>query len=442
MEATFSLDVADIQKLNFNDQIWVRDAWWMVQEIKDFVLNERQSCRVTLLKMGDFGFQQGATGPQGRNFLQKDLCFSSVSACRACCCQDQTGVNIFSNSKFLTGSLQLFQDQAGLIFAQPGYYSDGTVVYTVGNFGNIIASGSCSGCSCIPVGLTTISNICVGPTLCNVCCCTVPEIGAIYVNGSTMGNSTVAYSTTGGASLQANSWYRQTGSNTAILTASNGINITSVGICTNCNCKELPFVEIFSPSNDAVFACCPEFNAEVKLFSQTGGTGATAYYSDQFEITKYQPGATAFISNGRDVDQITAGGTASFFGSCTPTLCNDRAETFVINAINDSGSAVEIAVSGLLSLNGVNTFYNGTFLSSAADFFDDQYESYYPVGSWFGAEITVPGIYPGVYGYDIFWNSELVEDAIVESGYTTPTGLHGPLQPGDVMSINIYWVPA
>jgi len=437
MEATFSLDVADIQKLKFNDQIWVKDAWWMVQEIKDFVLNERQSCRVTLLKMGDFGFQQGATGAQGRNYIQTGLCYSSISACRACCCQEQTGVNVFSNSKFLSQSIQLFQDQAGLIFAQPGYYSDGTNYYVVGNFGNITSSGVCS-CSCTPTGLTTISNICEGPTLCNVCCCTVSEIGAIYVNGSSMGTSTKAYSTTGGSPLQANTWYRETGSNTAILTASNGIDITSVGLCTNCNCKELPYVEVYSPSDDAVLACCPEYNGEVKLWANAGGTGATAYWSDQFQITKYQPGATSFISDGKDVEQITVGGTASFFGSCTPTLCNDRTETFYITVENSLPTNTEITLDGLLSLDGVNSFYNGEFISTG-NTFSFEYEAYYPVGSWFGAEITVPGAYSGYYFYQIYWNGEEVENGIQESGYTVPTALHGPLQPGDVFSITVQW---
>lgn len=437
MEATFSLDVADIQKLKFNDQIWVRDAWWMVQEIKDFVLNERQLCRVKLLKMGDFGFQQGITGPQGKNYLQTGLCFSTVSACNACCCVDQTGVNIYSSAKTLAGSLQFFQDQAGLIFAPAGYYSNGTNVYTVGAFGAVTASGTCVGCSCTPTGLVEVNDVCVGDSLCQVCCCSLGD-AQIFIDGPSIDLSTKAYGTTGGAPLTPGKWYREPGSNFAAKMGPNGINILAIGVCTNCNCKELPFVEVYSPSTDAVTACCPEYNPQVKLWSQTGGTGATAYYTDQFEITKYQPGATSFVSDGRNVEEITVSGSASFFGACTPTLCNDRTETFYINVENQLVTATEIGVSGLLSLDGVNTFYNGDFLSSGSSF-DDQYESYYPVGSWFGAEVTVPGIYSGTYYYEIYWNSVLVETGIQESGYTTPTGLYGPLQSGDVFSINISW---
>jgi hypothetical protein len=438
MEATFSLDVSDIQGLKFNDQIWVKDAWWLVQEIKEFVLNERQSCRVKLLKMGNFGYQQGGTGGQGKNYIQTGLCYSPTSACAACCCTDQTGVTIYSNSKFLSNSYQIFQDQNGFIFGATGYYSDGTNAYTVGEFGVIQSSSACSSCSCTPTGLTMLSNICEGPTLCNVCCCTSPEIGAIYVNGASIDLSTKAYSTTGGAPLNAGSWYRPTGSAYAAQMGPNGIDILAVGLCSSCNCKELPYVEVVSPSDDPVLACCPEYNGELKLWSQTGGTGATAFWMDQFEIEKYTPGTTGYISDGRDVEQITIGGTASFYGTCTPTLCNDRTETFYINVENSLPTNTEIEVAGLLSLDGTNTFYNGEFVSTG-NTFDDQYEAYYPTNTYFGAEITVPGAYSGSYFYEIFWNGVPVETGIQESGYTTPTDLHGPLTTGDVFSITIQW---
>jgi hypothetical protein len=218
----------------------------------------------------------------------------------------------------------------------------------------------------------------------------------------------------------------------------NGIDIAQVGLCTNCNCKELPYVEVDSVSTDAVLVCCPEYNGEVKLWSQTGGTGATAYYTDQFQINKYDPGATGYISNGKDVTQLLSG-TPSYFGACTPTLCNDRSETFYINVVNAlPADPVNITVNGLLSLNGTDTFYNGTFNSSGTSF-NFEYEAYYPVRSYFGAEITSSSVNPGAYTYNMYWNGELIETNTVDEGYTTPTGIYGPLEPGDVFSIDIAW---
>lgn len=439
MEATFALDISDIQKLKFNDQIWVKDSWWMVQEIKEFVLNQKQSCRVRLIKMGDFGYQQGATGPQGKTYLQTGLCYSSVDACTACCCQEQTGVSIYTNGKTLAESYQFFQDQGGLIFASAGYYSDGTNVYTVGNFGVVQSIGVCSGCSCTPTGLTAVSNICFGSSLCNVCCCTVPEIGAIYVNGPSIDLSTKAYGSTGGTPLTPGTWYRESGSQYAIYMAPNGVDILQVGLCSNCNCKELPYVEVFSPSDDPVLSCCPEYNGEVKLWSQTGGTGATAFYLDQFELEEYNPGgtgATAYISDGKEVTQILSG-TPSFYGNCTPTLCNDRTETFYINLVNSTLDSIEFTAEPLLSLDGENIFYNG-FFSEGGSSFDVQYEAYYPVRSYFSVILNLPLVYGGYYDYTVYLNSEIVDDGVaIPAGTETITTLIGPLQSGDVFSVTM-----
>jgi hypothetical protein len=53
MEAFFSLEFADIYNFRFNDKIFIRDSYWRILEIKDYVVGMQESVQVKLMKIID-----------------------------------------------------------------------------------------------------------------------------------------------------------------------------------------------------------------------------------------------------------------------------------------------------------------------------------------------------------------------------------------------------
>ena len=55
MEAYFQLDVTDVFGLKFNDKIWVKDSWWRVIELTDYIVADEQVTKCTLMRLLDIG---------------------------------------------------------------------------------------------------------------------------------------------------------------------------------------------------------------------------------------------------------------------------------------------------------------------------------------------------------------------------------------------------
>lgn len=50
LEASFALDVMDVQSFSFADKIWVKDSYWRILEITDYKVGMNESTRVILIK--------------------------------------------------------------------------------------------------------------------------------------------------------------------------------------------------------------------------------------------------------------------------------------------------------------------------------------------------------------------------------------------------------
>lgn len=77
--AYFRLDPKQIQELKFNDKIWVKDSWYLVEKIYDYPVGEIEIVKVDLIKCPQIGLpliQTPATGP----IPGGEIC-SSVSLC-------------------------------------------------------------------------------------------------------------------------------------------------------------------------------------------------------------------------------------------------------------------------------------------------------------------------------------------------------------------------
>ena len=51
MEAYFALDFADIYDFKYNDEIFIKDSYWRILEIKDYVVGMQESVKVKLMKL-------------------------------------------------------------------------------------------------------------------------------------------------------------------------------------------------------------------------------------------------------------------------------------------------------------------------------------------------------------------------------------------------------
>ena len=55
MEAYFQLTVTDVFGLKFNDKIWIKDSWWRVIELTDYIVAEEQVTKCKLMRLLDIG---------------------------------------------------------------------------------------------------------------------------------------------------------------------------------------------------------------------------------------------------------------------------------------------------------------------------------------------------------------------------------------------------
>jgi hypothetical protein len=402
MEATFALDVNDVQDLKFNDIIFIKDAWWFPITVKDYVLGAKSSVRVELLKLGNVGVNIGGTGGTTtgtKYFLHQGLCYSASSTCEACCCTGLRNVTVYTDFPTLNASGRFFQDAAGTLPSPAGIYSDGTSTYLLNNVGQLLAIGTCSGCNCGPLGPTTyFPDVCLSPTLCTVCCCTVPE-ASLYGNGSEIETSTQLWPTATGGFLTPGYWYGTTGGN-AVQIGPDGNTVVQVGYCSGCNCDLLEDSKTVSGGTGSLSSCCVEGVTGTKgestvFYNNTDFFAATEFFYDPDELFPVGATAPTYISDGEYFHEVL-GGTGITAGICTPSACPDRTYTVDYNYINiDPGIATEILTQYQISFDGgVNWFYAGDYFASGPGFNDLDTANYAPESSMRNV-VTIPAGYTG-----------------------------------------------
>lgn len=78
--AYFRLDPKQIQELKFNDKIWVKDSWYLVEKIYDYPVGEIEVVKVDLIKCPQVGLpliQTPATGPTSGVCKSVSLCYTA-----------------------------------------------------------------------------------------------------------------------------------------------------------------------------------------------------------------------------------------------------------------------------------------------------------------------------------------------------------------------------
>jgi len=308
-EGEFILDYKDLLDLRFNDKIFVKDAYYLVNSINGFNPKEKSPCKVVLYKLNNIGVQLPNV------FLPiTDICYSPNTLCEAACCLYNSPITtIFSaDAPNLTGGSVIYLNASATQPGITGYYSNNTNVYTVNGEGVVTAVTPIvsSGCECIPE--LDPKSICFFPgtgTYCEACCCQ-GATGTIWVenNGSNWNENTFFFAnSTGGAA--STGWYAADGKYVYI---TNGIP-GQTGLCSSCNC-DIYDLTVFNgctgPSLCAAVCCTgaqmqfwygndPDLGLATYLYSDQSGTPVgDGWYFDGFDAVQVAGGSGAVAATG------------------------------------------------------------------------------------------------------------------------------------------------
>ena len=170
VEANIVLDYKDIWNLKFNDYVFIKDAWYFVNKISDYIAGQNTNCRVELVKLGN---NIGLTIPVVTPSLNTPILLCSAdSACDAFCCNpaviNSTPIEYFLNGTTPQTSTALFIDSQGTQFAPGGIYSDGTDTFEVNGNGVITTFYNTDTCDCTEESYQY--NLLYSTNSCGACC--------------------------------------------------------------------------------------------------------------------------------------------------------------------------------------------------------------------------------------------------------------------------------
>lgn len=184
VEAYFTLDYAELKDFNFNDYVWVKDAWYLVDKIQDYIVGQSTTVKVKMYKISG---SLGLTIPNAVNTIPSvSLCFGTT-ACAAKCC---VGSALATTSYFtqtptamVANLSQLFSDPYGNVPAPAGFYKySATVIWEIGPNGVFLGSSNPS-CNCITNPSTpTALRVAYAPTNLDSVACASPIVPPTEVN--------------------------------------------------------------------------------------------------------------------------------------------------------------------------------------------------------------------------------------------------------------------
>lgn len=224
LEMNIILDYKKIWDLKFNDKIFIKDSWFMINKITDYVVGQPTSCKVELVRVGEsisITPQLIITG-DSMSFLEKQ-----DTDCDVFCLFENGGetTTYYKQDDFL------YLDQEGLLPAQNGYYSYGAEnTFAVDN-GVIIEYFDTSGCSCAAPTVYLFDRYCAAETQYDASCCGSPG-GAFYGTEPQLYNCPRGWQDAAMTIPIADGWYHETEED-YVAQFINGINV-QVGFVVPC----------------------------------------------------------------------------------------------------------------------------------------------------------------------------------------------------------------
>jgi hypothetical protein len=328
VEANLIMDYDDILDLKFNDYVFIKDTWYFVNNIADFIAGQKTNCRVQLVKVGN---NIGITLPivTDVQYTPVNLC-KATTACFAFCCNVNVGGNPVSGTYYIDGASlasanRVFADQYGSIVAPDGFYSDGitTVQVTNGNITSVINTDLCD-CNVTSYAFTVkfATTLC-GPT--GVCCNGITQ--TVYGANPSFGNNAYLYYNAALTTPVGLGWYREISATDALRVEGLLGQVVEVGTCTACPpCETLyPHTVCYSgPFADPYLSCCCDVVQSVWT-NNSIFTASTMIYSDNSGNT---PAPNGNYNENGDIAIVDTGtpGAISAFADCidstTPCTTN------------------------------------------------------------------------------------------------------------------------
>ena len=436
MTANFVLNTRDIKNLQFNDLVWVRNAWWTITKFTDFALGSKQSVEVELVKYAEIAINPGITGSAPQDlYLQSNLCYGDFF-CTACCCSGSLVTNLYSDGETMATSLFVYATLTG-VFAPPGFYKQGDFAYQVNSSGTIVAIFACSGCSCTPIVPEDLEEevACEGTSFCESFCCQ-GGTAAIWTQSGFTGASEI-YSSPSGDPLTPFYWYHISGTDFVYQVGSDGFTVVQGVTGGGCACNALPYVEFLSfgvGASGQFASCC--------ISGMTGASGpqsvwmdapsfldASDFYADSNGTDPYGDGLEEWISDGENWVGVS-GGTNFSGGSCDDNNdCPGRTNGVQTRLINNSGTTgASLTSQNYISFDFTNFFWANQDLATGVTF-DYPYTTNYAPNSWFQNRVITGAGVTGDIQVNILENSiSVYTDSFGVTGsnsYTLPEFLAG-----------------
>ena len=293
VELTLILDYSSILNLKFNNYYFIKDAWYFVNKVTDYVVGETSACKVELIKVGNnIGLTIPPTAGQG---YPQGLCYVSsdtANYCDAyCCAQYQLTGLYYSDSSALISSSTIWQDSFKTNPANPGFYASAAgVVFSVANGGFITEFFDGTTCEpCSGAVLNYFPNCCQGDSVCESCCCD-GTILDLWTDGATLDTSFNVYTNAGGTAAAANGWYKDPINPDYTVNVQDG-TVWAVGLCSTCDCGGpaglYEKTAFFTSTSDPVCDACTQSVtlATVWLDTNDWATASTIYTNDSIGAT-------------------------------------------------------------------------------------------------------------------------------------------------------------
>lgn len=331
LECEIILNYGDILDLNFNDKIWIKDAYYLINSIEGFLVGESSACKVQLYKLNNLGIALDKPFK-----LIEDVCYSPSSLCNASCClPGSTATNVYSTTleEDLFPGDRFYTNEAGTTFAPNGYYAIGDYVYTVTGDQGIISAyvaKALDGCTCIPELFEVEVCFTASVNYCEACCCVLETTTSIWAydnDPATWFSQPIFYTDAIGTARVADGYYSD---GTNFVQTLNGVNQQS-GDCDSCNCEIYNLTTYngcYNQNSECNAVCCIQAINTRWYGDAPTLAECTTLYSDQEGTTVFPNG---FYYDGISVVEVDGAGEVIAVGDpadCQPCENEDLSVFF------------------------------------------------------------------------------------------------------------------
>lgn len=302
LECEFILDSQDVELLKFNDLIFVKDAYYLVNSIQFALNGEDDKCKAQLFKLNNLGVFLPT-----ENIAIPNICYNGTIPCSAVCCDGNSqNVTVYTSNGNLEFNSRVYGNIAGNTYAPAGYYKQGGWVYEINDNGLIIQQSSIASFECVCVPELSSIELCYEvPDVdkCLACCCRgdnktvwVPNVATWYNSDQLYGNAIGSFGAPVG-------WYSD-GTNYVKWT---GANVQEGTCACNCDAYDLySFGCCYDATVKCKAVCCFADNALYFYGNESTLATSTFLYTDTIQT----PAANGWYWDGTSAVQVTGGAGA------------------------------------------------------------------------------------------------------------------------------------